>query len=92
MGRGRAQTARTGGGSERLQSASADTLRLPSCSLVSVRAPACLCSPEVAADLQGEMFQGGHFVPERDLKRDQWVKVTDLDMCRTMYAFLNVKV
>lgn len=47
-----------------------------------------VCSVEVAADLQGKMFQEEHFVLERDLKHDQWVKVRPSLICATLFDHL----
>lgn len=72
----------------RKRAASADTSRLPSCASVSVRARACVCSAEVAADLQGKMFQEEHFALERDLKHGLWIKVGPSLICATLFDHL----
>lgn len=78
MGRGRAQTARTGGGSEQLLSASANTWRFPSCAFG-------LCSAEVAADLEGKLFPEEHFLLDCDSKRDPSVKVGASLICAALF-------
>lgn len=71
MGRGRGQTARTGGGSKRFLNASADTLV---CSLL-----------EVAPGLQGKMFLKEYVVLQLDFKRDLQVEVCPNLICAALF-------